>query len=980
MAYNSNKGPQHSGDIQFEGDPNDVQIDFENDQVSLKAGGVNRLTADSGSVSISGSLTASANLRATGDIHATNYYGNGSNLSGIAGAASGSARLYSSTGIETSGFLKVSGSSTITTVSGTTAQFTVLTASQIVGGSPISISASSITFTGSVEFSGSSTISASSATLTSLTASAISGGSPIEIFGDTVTIVGDGGIALRGPVSSSGGIIAVGSITSSADIVATGSVFVAQGQFLGTPERADLIQMNDGNIKVNGLILVTDGLSGSNIMHNVGNATFGGTVTSTGSMTAAGMFTTSLSASSISQLVGSISSSGDVAVSGNIHATEFHGDGSYLTGISAGAVSGAARVYSVTGLETSGFLKVSGSSVMEGITANGITNVGAYSGSGVLVNVGSISSSANLAVSGNVHATEYWGDGSNLTGISAGATSGSARVYSTTGLETSGYLKVSGSSTLNAVSGTTAQFTTLTASQIVGGSPLSISASSISFSGSVEFSGSSVISASSATLTSLTASAISGGSPIEIVGDTVTLIGDGGINMLGIVSSSNIIRTSISLSASVDVAVTGAVHAANFYGDGSGLTNVSAGAPTSLSGTTAQLTTGVETSGFLKVSGSSKFVAPITASSGINISNNNASASFGPKALEIYWNGTNGVLESEVGHLNIRVNQAAKDIRLRMGDAAGSSQVEFRTNADANVATVDSNGKISGSSDLEIVGNTMIGGTLAVSGSTTLKSALSSSSTLQIVGTTVLGNNLNVSGSTVMEGLSANVIANVGLYSGSSTINSVGSISSSANLAVSGNVHAAVFHGSAAGLTSLPSPTSISGTTAQLTTGVETSGFLKVSGSAITGPFRSEGKIERTVHAYIFGANTAHFIPQFGSTTESANGDYRHQFIAPFNGNLRRVLARSKNNPNGNCTAKVAVASDGTEDFNAAGASAEVEAQTISITAANTTGTFNFSGSQHFTAGQIVGVQMTFNQNPADVNITCIWEYDDRSV
>jgi len=764
------------------------------------------------------------------------------------GASSGSARLYSSTGVETSGFLKVSGSSTITTVSGTTAQFTVLTASQIVGGSPISISASSITFTGSVEFSGSSTISASSATLTSLTASAISGGSPIEIFGDTVTITGDAGIALRGPVSSSGVIAAVG------------------------------------------------------------NAVFGGTVASTGSMTAAGMFTTSLSASSISQLVGSISSSGDVAVSGNIHATEFHGDGSYLSGISAGAVSGAARVYSVSGLETSGFLKVSGSSVMEGITANGITNVGAYSGSGVLANVGSISSSVDLAVSGNVHATAFYGDGSNLSGVGGGSVSGSARHYSTTGLETSGYLKVSGSSTLNAVSGTTAQFTTLTASQIVGGSPLSISASSISFSGSVEFSGSSVISASSATLTSLTASAISGGSPIEIIGDTVTLIGDGGINMLGVVSSSNIIRTSISLSASVDVAVTGAVHAANFYGDGSGLVNVPAGAPTSLSGTTAQLTTGVETSGFLKVSGSSDFATTITASNGINIGNNNASASFGPKALEIYWNGTNGVMESEVGHLNIRVNQSAKDIRLRMGDAAGSSKVEFRTNADANVVTVDSNGLISGSGGLQIVG----------------------------------------------------------------------SISSSADVAVSGNIHATAYYGDGSGLSGVGGSASGSARVYS-TTGLETSGFLKVSGSTtLAGTLRSAGKIQSTNHAYSFGAGTIHFVPLNGSTNESTSPDYRHQFVAPFNGRLRRVYARTKLNPNGTCTANITVGSDGTEDFNAGGAI--VESQSITISAANTTGTFNLTGSQHFTAGQIIGVAMQYNANPSDVNITCVWEYDDRDV
>ena len=36
MAYNTNKGPQHVGDIQYEGDPNDTQIDFEDDSIALK--------------------------------------------------------------------------------------------------------------------------------------------------------------------------------------------------------------------------------------------------------------------------------------------------------------------------------------------------------------------------------------------------------------------------------------------------------------------------------------------------------------------------------------------------------------------------------------------------------------------------------------------------------------------------------------------------------------------------------------------------------------------------------------------------------------------------------------------------------------------------------------------------------------------------------------------------------------------------------
>ena len=42
MAYNSNKGNQHSGDIQYESDPNDTQIDFENDYVALKTNGQRR--------------------------------------------------------------------------------------------------------------------------------------------------------------------------------------------------------------------------------------------------------------------------------------------------------------------------------------------------------------------------------------------------------------------------------------------------------------------------------------------------------------------------------------------------------------------------------------------------------------------------------------------------------------------------------------------------------------------------------------------------------------------------------------------------------------------------------------------------------------------------------------------------------------------------------------------------------------------------
>jgi hypothetical protein len=73
--------------------------------------------------------------------------------------------------------------------------------------------------------------------------------------------------------------------------------------------------------------------------------------------------------------------------------------------------------------------------------------VGGLSGSGAVTVANSVSSSGDLAVTGNIHATAYYGNGSNLTGIAAVSVSGSVRIYSSTGIETSGYLKVSGSAT-----------------------------------------------------------------------------------------------------------------------------------------------------------------------------------------------------------------------------------------------------------------------------------------------------------------------------------------------------------------------------------------------------------------------------------------------------------------------------------------------------------------------------------------------------
>ena len=74
MAYNNNKGPQHSGDIQFEGDPDETKIDFENDSITLKAGSVGSLDLNNTRIVVSVPLSG------------TSFHGDGSLLQNITGS------------------------------------------------------------------------------------------------------------------------------------------------------------------------------------------------------------------------------------------------------------------------------------------------------------------------------------------------------------------------------------------------------------------------------------------------------------------------------------------------------------------------------------------------------------------------------------------------------------------------------------------------------------------------------------------------------------------------------------------------------------------------------------------------------------------------------------------------------------------------------------------------------------------------------
>ena len=159
---------------------------------------------------------------------------------------------------------------------------------------------------------------------------------------------------------------------------------------------------------------------------------------------------------------------------------------------------------------------------------------------------------------------------------------------------------------------------------------------------------------------------------------------------------------------------------------------------------------------------------------------------------------------------------------------------------------------------------------------------------------------------------------------------------------------------------------------------------LSVTGSAqissnltVSGTLRTAGTLYTTYHSFNYGATGAPYVPFIGNV-ESTNGDYRMQMIAPFSGRLVRVIARTKNTQNGFCTASVMVAGDTVEDFLAGGAS--MEDVSASMDAANTSYNFNFTGSNHYSAGNILGVKFKFRLAPGDVNMTCIWEHDQTSI
>tara|TARA_A100001515_G_C4588304_1_gene215279 strand:- start:1622 stop:3151 length:1530 start_codon:yes stop_codon:yes gene_type:complete len=158
------------------------------------------------------------------------------------------------------------------------------------------------------------------------------------------------------------------------------------------------------------------------------------------------------------------------------------------------------------------------------------------------------------------------------------------------------------------------------------------------------------------------------------------------------------------------------------------------------------------------------------------------------------------------------------------------------------------------------------------------------------------------------------------------------------------------------------------------------SASLGVSGSTlhinnnaiISGSLRTK-QVFTTYSAWNNTNANIQFVP-FYNVTDTSTPNHQTVLLKPLNGKLIAATWRCQNSQGGNnVTLGLHTSSAGSE---APGTGYNSETVTITQNGAWTPVTFILTGTQHYTAGQVVAISIDPNNNAGEQNLTCLWEYD----
>ena len=646
-----------------------------------------------------------------------------------------------------------------------------------------------------------------------LTIGSSGGGSP---SGSTVVYSGTGlrtsgylsvtgSTTLQSAISSSAGAGFVGSISSSGDLAITGNAHAAifYGSAAGlTGVSSDAVDVTSSTGDISYKVTFTEDFQSDGTLGLGGNT---GLVYNPND----GI----LSSSAGAQIVGNSIFGGTLGVSG---ATTLAATASVGSIVATGSISGSSTLQTVGATTLGSTLNVSGAATLAATGSFSSVNMtGSLSGSHTAVFGSSVSSSGDVAVTGNVHAAAYYGDGSNLTGVDA--VSGSSRHYSSTGLETSGYLKVTGSTTLAG----TGSVSSLVATGSISGSSTLEAAGATILGSTLSVSGNVLVSSN------ITASGdivLDEDQRIYFEADKGTWIESDGTDRLRFAVGGNQMLLLDQDDKRVNIGY------AMKLGVGLG-NNTTPSALMQVSAVSAD----DDTATLFRVDGATAgnvlFVTGTAPAGRVGIGTDDPDYALdvaGTVGIDsyIYHNGdADTYLLFQADEVNLVAG--GKSV-IRLDESGTNDKIQINnTNADIDLQVMADDGEVVLHTD---AGTNRVGiNTITPGVALEVVGAMTASSTLQAVGAATLGGTLNVSGAiTALATGSLSSVNMTGSLSGSHTAVFGSSISSSGDVAVTGNVHAAAYYGDGANLTNV----GVSGSARHYsTTGFETSGYLRVSGS-----------------------------------------------------------------------------------------------------------------------------------------------------